>query len=339
MQTLTLLGATGSIGEQTLDVISRHPERFQLFAVTANTRWQPLAEICLRHRPRVAVMADAEAATALRNHLASAGSDTEVLAGADSLEQVAAEADTTVAAIVGAAGVKPTLAAVCAGKRVLLANKEALVVTGQLFMDAVANHQATLLPVDSEHSAIFQCLPAGDDPLAGVRKICLTASGGPFRTFSVEQLKAVTAAQAVKHPNWDMGPKISVDSASLMNKGLELIEASWLFGLPGERIDVVVHPQSVVHSMVEYLDGSVLAQLGTPDMKTPIAVALAWPERIASGADALAFTRMGELTFEAPDTERFPSGLKRLIRKWPNLWSFCISWMLQFLQKTTVTQS
>ncbi|MDF1821422.1 MAG: 1-deoxy-D-xylulose-5-phosphate reductoisomerase [Alcanivoracaceae bacterium] len=306
MQTLALLGATGSIGEQTLDVISRHPERYRLFAVTANTRWQPLAEICLRHRPAVAVMADPVAADALRNHLRDAGSDTEVLAGEDSLEQVAAEADTTVAAIVGAAGVRPTLAAVKAGKRVLLANKEALVVTGQLFMDAVARHEATLLPVDSEHSAIFQCLPGGDDPLAGVKKLCLTASGGPFRTFSAEQLGAVTAAQAVRHPNWDMGPKISVDSATLMNKGLELIEASWLFGLPGERIDVVVHPQSVVHSMVEYLDGSVLAQLGTPDMKTPIAVALAWPERIASGAQALDFTRMGELSFEAPDVQRFP---------------------------------
>ncbi|MGB1221373.1 MAG: 1-deoxy-D-xylulose-5-phosphate reductoisomerase, partial [Alcanivoracaceae bacterium] len=219
MQTLALLGATGSIGEQTLDVISRHPERYRLFAVTANTRWQPLAEICLRHRPAVAVMADPVAADALRNHLRDAGSDTEVLAGEDSLEQVAAEADTTVAAIVGAAGVRPTLAAVKAGKRVLLANKEALVVTGQLFMDAVARHEATLLPVDSEHSAIFQCLPGGDDPLAGVKKLCLTASGGPFRTFSAEQLGAVTAAQAVRHPNWDMGPKISVDSATLMNKG------------------------------------------------------------------------------------------------------------------------
>lgn len=308
MQQVTILGATGSIGVQTLAVLARHPERYRPFALAAHTRWQALAEQCLRHRPRFAALRDEQAAAALRAHLREAGVATEVLGGDTALAELAAhpDADVVVAGIVGAAGVRPTLAAVCAGKRVLLANKEALVVTGQLFMDAVARHGAELVPVDSEHNAIFQCLPAGQDRLAGVTRLLLTASGGPFRNLAATELAAVTPAQAVRHPNWDMGPKISVDSATLMNKGLELIEASWLFGMPEDRIDVVVHPQSVVHSMVEYEDGSVLAQLGTPDMKTPIACALAWPQRIGSGAERLDFTRLSGLSFEAPDLQRFP---------------------------------
>lgn len=312
-QQVTLLGATGSIGTQTLEVLALHPERYQVFALAAGSRWQQLAEQCLQWQPRYAVLADEQAALSLRNHLRAAGSHTEVLAGEDALAQVAAanEVDTVVAAIVGAAGVRPTLAAVRAGKRILLANKEALVVTGSLFMDAVRAYGAELIPVDSEHSAIFQCLPRGQvapcgTPLAGVRRLLLTASGGPFRTWDAAQLRAATPAQAVRHPNWSMGPKISVDSATLMNKGLELIEACWLFAMPADRIDVVVHPQSVLHSMVEYEDGSVLAQLGTPDMKTPIACALAWPARIDSGARRLDFTALRGLDFEAPDEQRFP---------------------------------
>jgi 1-deoxy-D-xylulose-5-phosphate reductoisomerase len=314
MEQVVILGATGSIGRQTLEVVARHPQSFAVQAVTACHRWRELADICLVHRPRYAVMADAAAADALRNHLSEQGSDTEVLAGEQALAQVAADpgAGVVVAAIVGAAGVGPTLAAVNAGKRVLLANKEALVVTGQLFMDAVRAHGATLIPVDSEHNAIFQCLPLEVQqgaPLAqaGVSRLILTASGGPFREASPEQLRAVTPEQAVRHPNWDMGPKISVDSATLMNKGLELIEACWLFGVMPELIDVVVHPQSVVHSMVEYADGSVLAQLGSPDMRTPIAQALAWPERVESGAERLDFARLSGLSFEAPDHKRFPA--------------------------------
>lgn len=311
-QQLTLLGATGSIGTQTLAVLALHPARYRVYALTAGSQWQALAAQCETWQPRYAVLADEQAALSLRNHLQALGSQTEVLAGEAALAQVAAadEVGTVVAAIVGAAGVRPTLAAVRAGKRVLLANKEALVVTGQLFMDAVTASGASLLPVDSEHNAIFQCLPActpGQNArLAGVRKLLLTASGGPFRTFTAEQLATVTPEQAVRHPNWNMGPKISVDSATLMNKGLELIEACWLFSVPPSLIDVVVHPQSVLHSMVEYDDGSVLAQLGTPDMKTPIACALSWPERIDSGARRLDFTRLAGLDFEAPDETRFP---------------------------------
>ena len=308
MQRITILGATGSIGVQTLEVLALHPQRYQPFALVAFTRWQALAEQCLKFNPRYAVLRDEKAAEALRNHLCALGSEVEVLGGEEALDLVASHADTdvVVAAIVGAAGVKPTLAAVRAGKRILLANKEALVVTGQLFMDAVRDSGAELIPVDSEHNAIFQCLPSAGDRRGGVRKLLLTASGGPFRTLEAEALAAVTAAQAIRHPNWDMGPKISVDSATLMNKGLELIEASWLFAMPSQQIEVVVHPQSVVHSMVEYEDGSVLAQLGTPDMRTPIACALAWPERIASGAPRLDFTRLANLEFEAPDLQRFP---------------------------------
>ncbi|KGD65651.1 1-deoxy-D-xylulose 5-phosphate reductoisomerase [Alcanivorax nanhaiticus] len=306
-QRITVLGATGSIGQQTLDVVARHPDRYEIFALTASTRWERLAEQCLATGARYAALTDEAAAEKLRNHLRSAGSETEVLAGDTALARLAEheQADTVVAAIVGAAGVHPTLAAVKAGKRVLLANKEALVVTGALFMDAVRDSGATLLPLDSEHNAIFQCLPP-EGVNAGVERLLLTASGGPFREFSAEQLKQVTPAQAVKHPNWDMGPKISVDSATLMNKGLEFIEACWLFDVPPAKIDVVVHPQSVVHSMVAYQDGSVLAQMGTPDMRTPIACGLSWPERVESGAQRLDFSRLAGLNFELPDTTRFP---------------------------------
>ncbi len=308
MQRVTVLGATGSIGVQTLEVLALHPQRYQVFALAAFTKWQPLAELCLKHHPRYAVLRDPAAAALLRNHLRELGSQTEVLEGDRALEQVAesTETDVVVAAIVGAAGIRPTLAAVRAGKRILLANKEALVVTGKLFMDAVRQYGAELIPLDSEHNAIFQCLPESGRSLNGVRRLLLTASGGPFRNHSAESLQQVTVAEALKHPNWDMGPKISVDSATLMNKGLELIEASWLFALDESRIDVVVHPQSVVHSMVEYEDGSVLAQLGTPDMRTPIACGLAWPQRIASGAPRIDFLALSQLTFEAPDLERFP---------------------------------
>ncbi|MEE3322231.1 MAG: 1-deoxy-D-xylulose-5-phosphate reductoisomerase [Pseudomonadota bacterium] len=306
-QRITVLGATGSIGQQTLDVVARHPDRYEIFALTASTRWELLAEQCLAVRPCFAVLTDEQAAEKLRNHLRAGGSDTEVLAGEAALSQVAAheQADTVVAAIVGAAGVRPTLAAVKAAKRVLLANKEALVVTGALFMNAVRDSGATLLPLDSEHNAIFQCLPA-EGVNDGVERLLLTASGGPFRDFSEAQLQAVTPAQAIKHPNWDMGPKISVDSATLMNKGLEFIEACWLFDVPASQIDVVVHPQSVVHSMVAYRDGSVIAQMGTPDMRTPIACGLSWPERVESGAQRLDFSRLAGLNFELPDTQRFP---------------------------------
>ncbi|WP_239549849.1 1-deoxy-D-xylulose-5-phosphate reductoisomerase [Alloalcanivorax marinus] len=312
-EAVTILGATGSIGRQTLDVLARHPQRYRVIGLTAGHRWRELAEQCLTWRPRFAALADPAAAEALRNHLREAGSDTEVLAGHEGVARVAAldEAHTVVAAIVGAAGVRPTLAAVEAGKKILLANKETLVVTGALFMDAVRRHGATLLPVDSEHNAIFQCLPReGVGP--GVRRLLLTASGGPFLGWDRTRLEAVTPEQAVRHPNWDMGPKISVDSATLMNKGLEFIEACWLFDVPPARIDVVIHPQSVVHSMVEYLDGSVLAQMGTPDMRTPIACALSWPERLESGAPSLDFRTLAGLDFRAPDDAAFPClGLAR----------------------------
>ncbi len=308
---VTVLGATGSIGASALDVIARHPDTFSLHALTANGRADELRELVLRHAPRYAVLRDADAAERLRQQLRRAGSETEVLAGEAGLIAVAtaAEVDTVVAAIVGAAGLAPTLAAAEAGKRVLLVNKEALVSAGQLFMDAVAAKGALLLPVDSEHNAIFQCMPAGyrcGELPAGVRRILLTGSGGPFRTTPLAQLDAVTPAQACAHPNWSMGPKISVDSATMMNKGLELIEACWLFATPTDRIEIVVHPQSVIHSLVEYDDGSVLAQLGNPDMRTPIAHALAWPARVASGVGPLDLVRIGRLDFEAPDYQRFP---------------------------------
>lgn len=309
-QSITVLGATGSIGVSTLDVLARHPERYSVYALTANSQWQKLAEQCRQFNPRYAVLVDETAADFLRSELASSECDTEVLIGLEALERVASadEVDTVMAAIVGAAGLLPTLAAVNAAKRVLLANKEALVMAGGLFMDAVRASGAILLPIDSEHNAIFQCLPHQFSTLSasGVRKILLTASGGPFRTLTSTELNSVTPEQACAHPNWSMGRKISVDSASLMNKGLELIEACWLFDAKASDIEVVVHPQSIIHSMVEYIDGSVLAQLGNPDMRTPIAHALAWPERIDSGVSSLDFMAAARFDFEAPDTERFP---------------------------------
>ena len=310
MQQVTVLGATGSIGVSTLDVLARHPDRYRVFAITANSRWQSLAEQCLQCQPRYAVVSEAADAEQLAAHLRSKGSETQVLCGEAGLDEVAGhpEVDTVMAAIVGAAGLLPTLAAVRAGKKVLLANKEALVMAGGLFTRAVAENGAVLLPIDSEHNAIFQCLPRdyGTLAAAGVRKILLTASGGPFRTTPLAQLQAVTPDQACAHPNWDMGRKISVDSASMMNKGLELVEACWLFDCSPAQVEVVVHPQSVIHSMVEYVDGSVLAQLGNPDMRTPIAHALAWPERIESGVASLDIIATARLDFEAPDTVRFP---------------------------------
>lgn len=310
-QRLTVLGATGSIGVNTLDVAARHPERFEVFALTANSRVVELLDLCIKHRPRYAVVASERAAAELRAGLQTAGVRCAVLSGATALAEVAAhdDVDVVMAAIVGAAGLQPTLAAVRAGKRVLLANKEALVMAGQLFMAEVRRARATLLPIDSEHNAIFQSLPAdfaGDLDARGVRRILLTASGGPFRNTPLHELAQVTPAQACAHPNWVMGRKISVDSASMMNKGLEVIEAHWLFNAPAERIEVVVHPQSVIHSMVEYSDGSVLAQLGNPDMRTPIAHALAYPERIEAGVAALDLFKVGQLDFSPPDEQRFP---------------------------------
>ncbi len=308
---ITILGATGSIGASTLDVIARHSDAFRVVALTANRNVERLLEHCRRFRPAYAVMADSPSAAALRERLRDESIATEVLEGVDGLATVAAlpEADCVMAAIVGGAGLLPTLEAARCGKRVLLANKEALVMSGAIFMEEVKRSGAVLLPVDSEHNAIFQCMPAGFsagyEP-SGVRRVLLTASGGPFRTLSLEELDGVTPEQACAHPNWDMGRKISVDSATMMNKGLEVIEACWLFGLPPERIQVVLHPQSVIHSMVEYSDGSVLAQLGNPDMRTPIAHALGWPERIESGVSPLDLFAVARLDFEPPDMVRFP---------------------------------
>ncbi len=306
---LTLLGSTGSIGDSTLDVVARHPDRFSIYALSAHRNGDKLVEQCLRFQPEVAVVGDAETAARVEAQLRAAGSKTQVAYGRDALIEIARSdgCDTVVAAIVGAAGLAPSLAAARAGKRILLANKEALVMSGGIFMDAVHDHGATLLPVDSEHNAVFQCLPR--DAAAqrgGVAKIILTASGGPFRTREPATLAAVTPEEACKHPNWVMGRKISVDSASMMNKGLEVIEAHYLFDLPGSRIDVLIHPQSVIHSMVSYLDGSVLAQLGNPDMRTPIAHALGFPERVDAGVAPLDLAQIAELTFEHPDYTRFP---------------------------------
>ncbi|WP_409312766.1 1-deoxy-D-xylulose-5-phosphate reductoisomerase [Pseudomonas putida] len=310
-QRITVLGATGSIGLSTLDVIARHPDRYQAFALTGYSRIDELLALCVRHRPAFAVVPSTEAAARLRASLAAAGCTTEVLEGEAGLCQVAsaAEVDAVMAAIVGAAGLRPTLAAVEAGKKVLLANKEALVMSGALFMEAVRQKGAVLLPIDSEHNAIFQCMPgdyARGLSAVGVRRILLTASGGPFRETPVEALLDVTPEQACAHPNWSMGRKISVDSASMMNKGLELIEACWLFDAVPSKVEVVVHPQSVIHSLVDYVDGSVLAQLGNPDMRTPIANALAWPERIDSGVAPLDLFAIARLDFQAPDEQRFP---------------------------------
>lgn len=308
---VTVLGATGSIGVSTLDVLSRHPDRYCIVALTGNTDVDGLYQQCLAHRPAYAVMADDDAAQRLRARLHTQHPDIEILSGIIGLETVASlpQVDYVMAAIVGAAGLLPTLAAARAGKRVMLANKEALVMAGQIFMDEIRRHNAELLPVDSEHNAIFQSMPtditAGLDAV-GVRRILLTASGGPFRTLALSNLHDVTPDQACAHPNWVMGRKISVDSATMMNKGLEVIEACWLFNATPDRIQVVLHPQSVVHSMVEYKDGSILAQLGSPDMRTPIAYALAWPQRIESGATSLNLFDIGRLDFERPDMTRFP---------------------------------
>ena len=306
-----MLGATGSIGTSTLDVIARHPERYRVHALTAHRSREPLLALCLFHRPAVAVLGDERDAAWLRARLAEAGVATEVESGPAALVAVAEarEVDVVMSAIVGAAGLLPTLAAVHAGKRVLLANKEALVMSGALFMEAVATSGATLLPIDSEHNAIYQCLPVehrGGLACHGVTQLLLTASGGPFRGWSPERLAEVTPEQACAHPNWSMGRKISVDSATLMNKGLELIEACWLFDARPEQVQVVVHPQSVIHSMAAYSDGSVIAQLGNPDMRTPIAYGLAWPERIDAGVEALDLFRVARLDFEAPDEAAFP---------------------------------
>ncbi|MEH6469344.1 MAG: 1-deoxy-D-xylulose-5-phosphate reductoisomerase [Porticoccus sp.] len=310
MQKLTILGATGSIGVSTLDVVARHPDLFQVYALSGYSRLIELAEQCKKFSPQYAVVADQASAHQLQILLEKDNPDTCVLYGVEGLCQIATapDVDAVMAAIVGAAGLLPTLEAARAGKKVLLANKEALVMAGSLFMDAVRDAGATLLPIDSEHNAIFQCLPPGyrPDHRGGVQKILLTASGGPFRTVPLDTLDAITPEQACAHPNWDMGRKISVDSATMMNKGLELIEACWLFDLSPDQIEVVIHPQSVIHSMVEYVDGSMLAQLGNPDMRTPIAHAMAWPERISSGVDSLDIIGTARLDFEAPDLERFP---------------------------------
>ncbi len=311
MQSLTILGATGSIGVSTLDVVARHPDRYRVFALTGQTRVDLLATQCAQFYPEVAVVGSAEAAAQLQALIKRDGLGTEVLFGEQALCDVASSAscDTVMAAIVGAAGLRPSLAAAYAGKKLLLANKEALVISGQLFMDAVASSGAVLLPIDSEHNAIFQCLPIGYQrvpPQHGIRKILLTASGGPFLDRDLASFDSITPEQAVAHPNWSMGRKISVDSATMMNKGLEVIEAHWLFGASATQIEVVIHPQSVIHSMVAYADGSVLAQLGNPDMRTPIAHALAYPERIDSGVDAIDLARIGQLDFRKPDFLRFP---------------------------------
>ncbi|HEY6482389.1 MAG TPA: 1-deoxy-D-xylulose-5-phosphate reductoisomerase [Steroidobacteraceae bacterium] len=307
---VVVLGSTGSVGESTLDVIARHPERFRLIGLGANRNVERIAAQVMRHRPEHVALADEQAAAELRQLLRTQAPGTCVLSGTEGLIEIATlrAADCVMAAIVGAAGLRSTLAAAVAGKRLLLANKESLVMAGPLLMAAIRQSGATLLPIDSEHNAIFQCMPphTTGKPPPGVRRVLLTASGGPFRDVPLEALSAVTPEAACAHPNWVMGRKISVDSATLMNKGLELIEACFLFGLPPERIDILVHPQSIVHSLVEYLDGSVLAQLGSPDMRTPIAHALAWPERIASGVEFLDLIRIARLDFRAPDPVKFP---------------------------------
>jgi len=308
---ISVLGSTGSIGISTLDVIAQHPERYRAVGLAANTDVEGLFQQCERFQPTVVAMADQASAAELAKRLASIGSSIEVLAGEAGVIAIAelTDAEMVMAAIVGAAGLTPTLAAVRKGKRILLANKESLVVAGDLFMREAKAHKASVLPIDSEHNAVFQCMPQDfEQGLAakGVKRILLTASGGPFRTWTNDQLKSATPEQACAHPNWSMGRKISVDSATMMNKGLEVIEARWLFDATPTQIKVVVHPQSVVHSMVQYVDGSVLAQLGNPDMRTPIAHAMAWPERHGSGVASLDLFEVARLDFEEPDTQRFP---------------------------------
>jgi 1-deoxy-D-xylulose-5-phosphate reductoisomerase len=312
MKGLCVLGSTGSIGVSTLDVAGRHPDEYRVVALTANGNWERLAEQCEAFRPSYAVMIDPAQADRLKEALKAKGvTETKVLTGSKALEEVSTlpEVDSVMAAIVGAAGLLPTLAAARAGKTILLANKEALVMSGPLFMTAVVQSGAALLPIDSEHNAIFQCMPAqyrAGQQANEVRRILLTASGGPFLRKALSELHDVTPDQAVAHPNWVMGRKISVDSATMMNKGLELIEACLLFNTPADKVQVVVHPQSVIHSMVDYVDGSVLAQMGCPDMRIPIAHAMAWPERFTSGAEPLDLFQVKRLDFEAPDFERFP---------------------------------
>jgi len=308
MQRLAILGSTGSIGTSTLDVAARHPDRFRVFALTAHQRIDRLFEQCLAFLPEVAVVGDARGAAELEQKLRAARLNTEVAYGPQALNAVASASgcDAVVAAIVGGAGLASSLAAARAGKKILLANKEALVMSGALFMRTVAQHGATLLPLDSEHNAIFQCLSTGSCRGTGVERLILTASGGPFLQRELDTLDEVTPEQACKHPNWVMGRKISVDSATMMNKGLETIEARWLFDMPPERIEVLIHPQSVIHSMVAYADQSVLAQLGNPDMRTPIAHAMAYPQRVDSGVAPLDLTRMANLSFHTPDLARFP---------------------------------
>ncbi len=306
---LTVLGATGSIGTSTLDVVARHPDAYRVFALTAHRQVELMLTQCATFKPAIAVMTDGDAALQLESRLKAEGLSTQVKVGPQALIDVATDerVDAVMAAIVGAAGLPPSLAAAKAGKRLLLANKESIVLGGQLFMDAVREGGATLLPIDSEHSAIFQSLP--EDPSvwsSRIDKIILTASGGPFRTRAPETLHLVTPEEAVAHPNWTMGRKISVDSATMMNKALEVIEAHHLFGVSPDQIEVVIHPQSVIHSMVQYRDSSVVAQLGTPDMRVPIAYGLSWPERITSGASSLDFSHLSQLTFEVPDFKRFP---------------------------------
>ncbi len=311
IQTITVLGSTGTIGMNTLDVVARHPDRFRVVALTANRQVDRLFEQCQRFHPDYAVMLDADCAEGLRGKIKQAALDVEVFSGIEALERVASlpQVDSVMAAIVGSAGLRPSLAAAKAGKRILLANKETLVMSGSVFMDAVRQNNAALLPIDSEHNAIYQSLPrdfSSNLDTSGVKRILLTASGGPFRTVPLSDLDNVTPQQACTHPNWVMGRKISVDSATMMNKGLEVIEAHWLFNADADKIQVVIHPQSVIHSMVEYVDGSVLAQLGNPDMRTPIAYALGFPERIDAGVSSLDLFKIGRLDFEAPDTARFP---------------------------------
>lgn len=308
---VTILGSTGSIGDSTLDVIARHPDRFEAFALTANNNVEKMLAQCVRFQPRFAVLLNPDSAERLATAIKEKGIKTEVLSGIEALERVASlpEVDAVMAAIVGAAGIRPTFAAARTGKLVLLANKETLVMAGRIFMDLVKANNATLLPIDSEHNAIYQSLPQqfnGNLVTAGISRILLTASGGPFRSVPIETLQDVTPEQACKHPNWSMGQKISVDSATMMNKGLEVIEAHWLFNAPPDKIQVVIHPQSVIHSMVAYVDGSVIAQMGNPDMRTPIAHAMGFPERIDSGVSALDMFQVGQLNFEAPDFEKFP---------------------------------
>jgi len=312
LQSITILGATGSIGQQALEVIALHPERYSVFALTAHSQWQKLFKQCEQYQPKYAVLIDELAAQSLRAELQSIQSKTEVLVGTQALIDVVVDSavDTVLAAIVGAAGLLSTLAAVKQGKKVLLANKESLVMAGELFVKAVQQSKAIVLPVDSEHNAIFQCMPQGYIPMQtkpeGIDGLILTASGGPFRSMPLEQFATITPAQAVAHPNWVMGAKISVDSATMMNKGLEVVEAHYLFSMPVSKIEVIIHPQSMIHSMVRYIDGSVLAELGEPDMRTPIAHTLAWPSRIAAGVKKLDFQKISQLEFFPMDLRRYP---------------------------------